>query len=219
MKTRHLFSFLLVGILSVSAKGTTPQKTTPLFWPESRLIPIQVHSKDAFADGLEFTITEFANSLLPLYSPSMKQWNQVSKLTYRRSSVAFANNRNPNIKAGISIVKANDWLQELNIKNLARYTASLQNLYKNRFIPLNSENNFSPISGSGFLVGSPYNMVHYQVVSENDPNKITEIRDFITQIDDVLVILSFESPQSLANHNTNRALNLMESLSSLDDLE
>ncbi len=219
MKRTALSLFVLVGFLSISSKAATPQKITPLFWPENRLAAIQVHYKDAIADGLEFKIMEFANSLLPLYSPSMKQWDQVTELTHRRSSVAFANNRNPSIKAGVSIVKATDWLKELNKESLIRYVASLQNLYPNRFTLLNPDTDFAPISGTGFFVGQPYKMVHYQVVSDEDPNAITEIRDFITQVDDILVILSFESPKDLASRNVGMALNMLAFLSNLDDFE
>ena len=219
MKAAHLLFILILGSLGIATTQAAPQKVTPLFWPEQKLIPMQVHYKEAMSDGLDFTITEFSNSTLPLYSPSMKAWKQVGELTHRNASAAFANNRNASIKTGITLVKSKDWLGELNKENLDRYVQALRNLHSNYFTLLNSDPEFSPVHGSAFLVGNPYKMVHYHIASRENPNAIMEIRDFITQIDDTLLIVSFESPKDLASHNTGMALNLMASLSSLDDLE
>ena len=217
MKAAHFF--LLILFFECSAHAATPVKNPPLFWPEGKFIPIQVSYQQALADGLEFTITEFANSELPLYSPSMRDWKQTDKLTYRKSSVAFANNRNPAIKAGIAMVKSNDWLQSLDKDALNQYVASLRLQYPKRFVLKNVDTDFSPVPGSGFLIGKPYKMVHYQIVSEHNPNAVIEIRDFITQINDLTLVMSFESPSGLASHNSRMALTMLTSLSKLDDLE
>jgi hypothetical protein len=107
----------------------------------------------------------------------------------------------------------------LNEESLNRYVAGIQNLNPGRFTLLNSQTRFAPIQGSGFLLGKPYKMVHYRLVSEDDPTVVTEIRDFITQNDDTLIILSFECPQNLASRTSGSALTMLASLSSLDDLE
>lgn len=219
MKTAALIGTFLIYSLGWSLAQAAPHRNPPLFWPEQQLMPIQVDYKEVMADGLEFTITEFSNSELPLYSPLMDDWKQVGRLTHRNASVAFANNRNPSIKSGISLIRASDWLGELSSESLDRYVASLRNLHPNRFKLLNSDSGYAPIQGSGFLAGNPYKMVHYQITSAEDPAKVTEIRDFISQMDDYLLVVSFESPQSLASRNSGMALTMVTSLSHLADLE
>jgi hypothetical protein len=215
--------FALSLILTTTVLNNTVSaaidKAGPLFWPENRLIPIKVSDTKANADALEFTITEFKNSTLPLFSSSMKEWHAVAGLTYYKTSAAFAHIHNPSIKTGISLVKSRDWLGDLNEDSLNRYVAALQISNPKRFTHLNPDTRFAPVGGSGFLVGNPYKMVHYEVVAEEDPTVVTEIREFIAQEKDLLIILSFESPKSMASRVSGTALMQLSALSRMDELE
>lgn len=220
MKRSSCLSIVVLAAISLSRlDANSPEEPPPLFWPDNQLIPIQISTKDVMSDGLEFNITEFANSALPLYSTSLRNWDWIEGLTHRRASAAFSNRKNPHIKSGISLIRAETWLGDLTSESLNRYVAGIQNLNPNRFTLLNADTNFAPLSGSGFLAGQPYKLVHYQIVSKEDPNSIIEIRDFISKVDDILVVVSFESPDGLASRNSGMALNLLTSLTKLEDLE
>ena len=215
----------LILLISLSALGcsilsaATPQKVKPLFWPDSRLLPVQVTERLAMADGIEFSITEFNNSELPLFSTSLKGWKQVGRLSHRNASAAFENKLIAELKTGMSLIRAKDWLGELNRETLLQYTIGIQNLHPGRVTVLNADTGFAPIGGSGFFAGKPYKLVHYQIASESDPKKVIEVRDFITQVDDLLIIMSFENPKGTADRHSGMALNMLDSITRLDELE
>ena len=220
MKTSYKFLVLfplLTGLANLVSAAVS--NTPPIFWPEKRLIPIQISHTTTIADGLEFNITQLNNSVLPLYSYSFSQWKVVPQLNFRNASLALANKRNPSIKAGLSIVKSEDWLKTLGADTLERYVASISYLNPGRFTLLNPGTAFGPIQRTGYFIGNPYKMVHYQIKPEEETEPTLVIWDFITEVDGSTFILSFECPQKLASLNSATPLALMSSLGTLDDFE
>ena len=219
MKT-YLSSLVLTALFMTTAfqAQAVSEKLAPLFWPDTKLIPIQVGSKDVVSDGLEFTINEFQNAVLPFYTSSMSDWKYGSQLSYRNGSVVFNYTRNPSIKTAVSLIRSSDWLPQLDSESLDRYVASLQNLHKNRFTLLNADTDYAPIFASGFLLGNPYKLLNYEIKPE-DPNLPTLVFwDLIAKEDDNLIVLSVECPKSLADRNSSMPLVFLTTLARLEDM-
>ena len=207
---------LITGLLPLRLQAT--ELITPLFWPNSKLIPIQLGNKEVVSDGLEFSIVEFKNAVLPFYASSMSDWRATQSLTYRNASVALCHAYNPSLKTGVSIIPSNDWLGKLDTQTLNRYVASLRNLNKERFMLLNADTDFAPIYGSGFLLGNPYRLVHYEIEPVEETEPTMQIWDLIAEEDGKLIVLSFECPKSLAARNTGTPLVFLSSISRSEDL-
>lgn len=219
MKINPSAAVLAILFLAITfmAHGAT-EKLIPLFWPDTKLIPIQIDSREVISDGLEFTITEFRNAVLPFYTSSMSDWKYGSKLNHRNASIVLNNSRNASIKAGVSLIRSSDWLPQLDSNSLDRYVASLQNLHKDRFTLLNAETEYAPVFGSGFLLGNPYKLVHYEIKPEDPSLSTVEIWDLVAQEDDHLTVLSVECPKSLAERNSNMPLVILTTLARTEDL-
>ncbi|MCB1124666.1 MAG: hypothetical protein KJT03_24145, partial [Verrucomicrobiae bacterium] len=122
----------------------------------------------------------------------------ISGLNNRKVSTSFAISRQREVHFGISLIRSKDWLGDLNEENLKRYVTSLQIQYPNRFKLQNPDTAFAPLPNTEYLLGNPYKLVHYEVISEQDPEQVTDVKDFIAQEGDLLIVLSFECPKPLA---------------------
>lgn len=220
MKPRFFELVIILVVFGLhGALSATIEKKPPLFWPDARLIPIQVSYNTVISDGLEFRITKYNNTIIPFYSPSLSEWKSGGKLTFRNASIALVNQRNPKIKAGVSIVRTQDWLKEINQETLTRYVAAIRNQYPERLVWLNQDTGFAPIPRTGFLLGKPYKLVHYRINPEQKEQAAIEIWDFISAHKDSTIIFSFECPEPLAARNLDTAIMLISSLARMDELE
>jgi hypothetical protein len=209
---------LLISFTSAKADLSAPD-LMPMFWPQDRLIPIQTSQRIIKADGIEISIVELRNSALPMYSASFNHWSLASKLTFRNASIAFHTDRDSSIRMGLSLIKARDWLGELNEDTLKRYVLSLEKTNPGKFQLLNPNTHFDPISGSGLLVGNPYKQIHYEITDAAEPGKVIEVWDFIAQEKDLLVVLSFECPRQVSSRYQGTPEILLSSISTMEDFE
>lgn len=210
--------FAILFIATAFKAQAMPEKLVPLFWPDTQLIPVQVNSQDVVSDGLEFTITEFRNSILPFYTSSTSNWLYSSQLNFRKASIVLNNTRNRSIKTAVSLIRSSNWLPQLDSESLDRYVASLQILHKDRFTLLNADTEYAPVFASGFLLGNPYKLLNYEIKPEDPALSTIVIWDLIAKEDDNLIVLSVECPKSLAERNSSMPLVFLNSLARTEDM-